>query len=290
MWTEDSEPKDVGAKVYPRYLGISEKLWGAAGTKELPSEKARELDFSSHEAARRHCTETGPLRREFGFTCGKFALVVNGRSKTWLGARVKTNIDLYDAAYAPERALDGDEESYFWGIAPKFQDFFEVSWVGTHRSKDAGTEHTEGARWFRRIIAKTGAPDRPGDQLDAGNILVHQYVNEGSQWRLKWVDVGSFSEGNCVAEGPEIAEGPIVGVKILVSRAQTKWMALTELTAEASDPKDHPTKEEMDESSSDAGWHPHSKKTFDKRHTGAKHLPKHGKHEKDSSGSHWWSR
>jgi len=252
MWTEDSEPKDVAAKVYPRYLGVAERLWSGRAPGRPPHGRARSLDAASRAAALRHCGKGGPLLHNFGFACGKFEQTVNGRSKMWLGAQVNTNIDLYADAFSPERAVDDDEESYFWGIAPKNQDFFEVSFIGRHGK-------LIGAKWLRRVAASTGAKDRPGDRLDNGILQVVQWLpvsepakgpNEGDllKYKAKIRTVAHFQDGAAVAEGEELMEGPIVAVKIVCTEYQTKWMALTEITAEEGQPKVHPTLQEIQES------------------------------------------
>merc|ERR1712166_1094707 len=113
MWTEDSEPADVGARVYPRYLGIASRLWGGGRQGQRP-------DLSVREAAELHCKEGGSLEAAFGFTCGRFQKAVGLRSDAWTGAKVWSNFAAYDAnAYPKEDALNGDKDVYFWAMAPR---------------------------------------------------------------------------------------------------------------------------------------------------------------------------
>jgi len=294
MWTEDSEPKDVGAKVYPRYLGIAERLWNEGGRHRPRPADARPLDASSHTAAKRHCEEGGPLAKDFGFACGKFQRTINSRSKTWLGARVTNTIDLYAEAFSPERALDDDEESYFWGIAPKQGDHFEVTFMGTNRQSALG-------KWFRRVTASTGAKDRPGDRLEKGKLQVVQWLpvgvpDEGSadplpgpeeestskaaanlpQYKLTARTLAHFLDGIAVAEGHELAEGPVVSVRIVCEEFQTKWMALTEITAEEGQPLEHPTLQDLPAPNPPRSQHRGPRGRHGQHPSGSGHRPKHG--------------
>lgn len=250
MWSEDSEPKDIGGKVFPRFLGIIERLWGGAAAMRRqhvpgflgplgsvmvePDDRPRKLDVASHAASQRHCEDDGPLRK-FGFKCGKFQLSAKGRSLTWEGAKVTTTMDSYAVGFSPEKAVDGDEDSYFWAVAPKANDQIEVSWLQTPARL---------GRWFRRIVASTGAADRPGDRLDNGELWAAQWLSRGNgtgPYNLEWVQLATFNEGSASAEGPSLAKGPVAVVRVVCTVAQTKWMALREITAEEGTAQPHPT-------------------------------------------------
>jgi len=237
MWTEDSEPKDVGAKVYPRYLAVSERLWGgpvgarSSDGHHLAAEALpRVLDESAFAASKRHCADEAPLSRDLGFKCGKFAHAEVERSPLWAGADVQTTMEVYALAFRPDRALDGDEESYFWAVAPKSGDKFLVSWLT--QSRDPALRL---GKWFIRLSAKTGAADRPGDQLDNGDLAVAQWLpssDNASKYELAWQRVGRFQGGSATADPSILEQGPVAAVQITCTVAQTKWMSLVEIFAE----------------------------------------------------------
>eukprot|EP00930_Biecheleria_cincta_P018895 TRINITY_DN14576_c0_g1_i1.p1 TRINITY_DN14576_c0_g1~~TRINITY_DN14576_c0_g1_i1.p1 ORF type:complete len:1012 (+),score=156.79 TRINITY_DN14576_c0_g1_i1:83-3118(+) len=225
MWTEDSEPKDVGAKVYPRYMGISERLWGGVVRADQP----RHFDLPLWTAAQQHCSRGGQLPQLLGFKCGKFALKAGGRSPLWKDARVTTNIDAFAQQFGPERVLDDEEETYFWGISPKNGDFFEVAFISGRTSHKYAL-----GKWFTRIKVFTGSKDRPGDQLDQGVLKIGQWVNKSGKdnaqgYTLRWSTAASFVKGGCELQDGILLDGPTAVIKIVSTSNQMKWMALPEI-------------------------------------------------------------
>eukprot|EP00746_Dinoflagellata_sp_MGD_P078309 gnl/MRDRNA2_/MRDRNA2_31328_c0_seq1.p1 gnl/MRDRNA2_/MRDRNA2_31328_c0~~gnl/MRDRNA2_/MRDRNA2_31328_c0_seq1.p1 ORF type:complete len:689 (+),score=103.80 gnl/MRDRNA2_/MRDRNA2_31328_c0_seq1:254-2068(+) len=229
MWTEDSLPKDVGEKVYPRYLGLAERLWGGV---DKPDGLSRALDVVAGIAARSHCAEQGPLRRDFGFSCGKFELRLKGRSPFWTNCKVHTTMDAFEEAYNKDRALDAEEETYFWSIAPKKDDVFDVWFLDK-----TPTGEPQG-RWLTSLAVATGGKERPGDQIDKAELRAVQWVpdplgnSSHGSYMLKWVTLGSFAKGEVAADRSLLAAGPVVGIKIKVLEGQVKWSAWREIYAE----------------------------------------------------------
>uniref|UniRef100_A0A7S2Q3M3 beta-N-acetylhexosaminidase n=1 Tax=Zooxanthella nutricula TaxID=1333877 RepID=A0A7S2Q3M3_9DINO len=266
MWTEDSEPKDVGGKVYPRYLGITERLWGGVlASRALHREGGRpgdsrpgSLDLPERAAALQHCTADGPLLAKFGFKCGKFERVRNGRSPTWARAYVDTSMDSYSPEFSPAQALDDDDESYFWAIAPKRGDSFEVGWRQSAKSQTGDVL----GKWFKRLVASSGAVDRPGDQLEEGELWVKQWLPsaQDSGYEAKWSKVAQFQDGSAIAQGEALEQGPVVGVRILCTASQTKWFALREITATPGTARPHPAVDELPEPHHAHGRSPHGSK------------------------------
>eukprot|EP00931_Biecheleriopsis_adriatica_P003975 TRINITY_DN105715_c0_g1_i1.p1 TRINITY_DN105715_c0_g1~~TRINITY_DN105715_c0_g1_i1.p1 ORF type:complete len:1063 (+),score=236.81 TRINITY_DN105715_c0_g1_i1:23-3211(+) len=241
MWTEDSKPEDVGAKVYPRYMAIAERLWGGA----VKPDQGRPLDHPLWVAAHQHCETTGPLPSFLGFKCGKFALRAGGRSAFWKEARVSTNLDSFAKEFGPERALDEEEETYFWAISPKSGDYFEVT-LEDHKGRPGY------GKWLKHIRVQTGSKDRPGDQLESAALKVAQWVKASketseSAYQLRWKTVGKFSKGVSEAEGEELLlQGPTAVIRIVATASQMKWMAMPEITVEeAEEHPEHPSVEEI---------------------------------------------
>merc|ERR1719296_3974 len=196
----------------------------------------------SRKAAERHCSQTtGVLKRTFGFKCGRFEQTLGGISATWAEAKVTTTMDLYGEGFAPVRAVDDDEETYFWAIAPKEHDTFEVSWLN---NRDPNLRL---GKWFRKLSARTGAIDRPGDRLLKGGLWVQQWKlsPDDKTYHAGWVRVASFEDGRASAEGGELLEGPVVAVRIMCEEYQVQWMSLVDILAEPGEPKAHPTAKEL---------------------------------------------
>lgn len=234
MWTEDSQPEDVPAKVYPRFLGLAERFWGA-----VPPKQKRPLDLSPYEAAHMHCTETAPLATDLGFACGRFELTIGGRSDLFKGAHVTSTIDAFAPNFSPERALDGDFDTYFWGISPKFGDYFDVSWQPAKGSSEPFLGH-----WLRSVTIATGAKERPGDNLVAGELHAVQWLPTGkgnfTDYKQSWQHLANFKDGKASADEALLAKGPALGLRIKVIRSQTKWMAIPEIAVVKGEAQPHP--------------------------------------------------
>lgn len=143
-------------------------------------------------------------------------------------------MDLYGQGFNPEKVLDDDEETYFWAIAPKERDTFEVTWRASHDLRLG--------KWFSKIAAYSGAVDRPGDRLIKGSLWVQQWIQskEDTSYHLKWEKVAIFADGKAESEGGVLLEGPVVTVKVECTEYQVQWMALREITAEPGTPRPHP--------------------------------------------------
>ncbi|CAJ1422368.1 unnamed protein product [Effrenium voratum] len=230
MWTEDSEPEDVGAKVYPRFMAIAERFWGGI----VPADARRQLDLPIRAAAHRRCERLA----ELGFECGRFELRSSGRAPLFHKARLSTSMDAFDGPFGAGRAVDGDLETYFWAISPKIGDFLDVAFSSEGYAQCYG-------KWLRRLVVKTGSKDRPSDQLEQGVLRVRQWVAEEGVTRRSTV-VCRFQRGACEAKPQLLRQGPITHIRILSSSLQQKWMALPEIEAEEDkEPPAHPSMEEV---------------------------------------------
>lgn len=234
MWTEDSLPEDVSAKVYPRFIGIAERLWGS----DVPVKQDRELDLTPYSAAQQHC-DTGPLVKEVGFKCGRFELRAGGRSPFWQGLQVLSTLEYFGVQFSLNQALDGDEDTYFWAISPKTGDYIEIRFI---------TKATVLGKWLKRILIKSGSKDRPGDQIEKAELKVVQWLPfealQGGGYKLQWTKIGDFAAGVVDAAGGQLLKGPTVAIRISLS-TQTKWVALPEIVVEEGEAGEHPNEAEL---------------------------------------------
>lgn len=238
MWTEDSLPKDVPRKVYPRFLGIAGRLW----SRQMPPNAVRSMDESLFVAAHRHCSDDGPLRSEFSFSCGRFELRAGGRSSFWQNCRAFTNLEHFSQSFSLDRALDDDEETYFWAISPKEGDFVEVQFSNRRNEQSLG-------RWLQRLEVHSGAQDRPEDRLERGVLRILQWLpvmgKTPASYAMHWKVVGTFNKGVATANVTELMMGPVVSLRVTATETQMKWMAIREITAEEGATQPHPTLEEL---------------------------------------------
>eukprot|EP00746_Dinoflagellata_sp_MGD_P009834 gnl/MRDRNA2_/MRDRNA2_120115_c0_seq1.p1 gnl/MRDRNA2_/MRDRNA2_120115_c0~~gnl/MRDRNA2_/MRDRNA2_120115_c0_seq1.p1 ORF type:complete len:576 (-),score=107.50 gnl/MRDRNA2_/MRDRNA2_120115_c0_seq1:162-1889(-) len=240
MWTEDSEPKDVGAKVYPRYLGLVERLWGGSRRKPESLNKPGHLAESSQKAAQKHCSKSGPLQSLFGFDCGRFELRAGGRSDFFKKARVDTTMQPFGEQYGSDRALDDDQDTYFWAISPNTGDTFDIKFKDPPAPSGA-----QPGRWIKSIKVQTGGKERPGDRLEKGELMAELWHPVGNSWGLRWVTVAYFNEGEAYSNGGALLDGPVIGIRVRVQVGQTKWCAFREFIVEERPPAPHPTPEDL---------------------------------------------
>eukprot|EP00927_Polykrikos_kofoidii_P084902 TRINITY_DN9089_c0_g1_i1.p1 TRINITY_DN9089_c0_g1~~TRINITY_DN9089_c0_g1_i1.p1 ORF type:complete len:1027 (-),score=110.19 TRINITY_DN9089_c0_g1_i1:35-3115(-) len=220
MWTEDSPPNAVSAKVYPRYFGIADRLWGY-GRPTLP----RTLDMEVYAAGKRHCAKDAPLAKETGFNCGKFELVVGGLSPIWADAIVDTSLVQFSKDFNARRALDGEPDSYFWCISPRYHDYFLVRW---------DPQKYPTGRWLKSVAISTGCADRPHDHLKSGMLFAAQWMlaKTRTKFSLVWIMLARFVNGRAVMDSDLLDYGPIAGLYIVVTEPQTEWVAITEIVVE----------------------------------------------------------
>mmetsp|Transcript_126071 Transcript_126071/g.218607 ORF Transcript_126071/g.218607 Transcript_126071/m.218607 type:complete len:963 (+) Transcript_126071:58-2946(+) len=221
MWTEDTPQEEVGSKVYPRFIGLSERFWDGG----VNPDEHRVMDLPVYLAAQQHCAEDGPLRKEFGFKCGKFGWKFYGRLPIWQKAHLTTTIDSFADEFKVEMALDGDKDTYFWGIAPKSGDVIQVIMAGKDGKVPLG-------KWLDSLVVATGSRDRPGDQLDHAELEVVQWLPKDGGYEAKSVKVGEFEGGTAKASSEVLEKGPVLAVRISVTETQTKWVALPEIAVE----------------------------------------------------------
>lgn len=240
MWTEDSEPKDVFTKVFPRFMAISERLWG--GLLHDP----RRLDLSLWWAAHRHCERfaatAGDATSFRSVTCGRFEVKTGARSPMFARARISTSLDNFGDAFQVGQAFDDDPETYFWAVSPQAGDMIEVAFLeGRRRKASLG-------KWLKELVVKTGSKDRPSDQLEQGQLKVAQWLQAEGTWALKWRSICAFKDGECRGDADTLMKGPIVTIRLTVMATQTKWMALPEFEVEeAQEHPEHPTAEEIED-------------------------------------------
>lgn len=65
------------------------------------------------------------------------------------------------------------------------------------------------------------------------------------KYDLKRRVLGYFNEGAATADEKELSEGPVVSVRIVCTKYQTKWMALTEVSAEEAAVRAHPSEKDI---------------------------------------------
>ncbi|CAK9043065.1 unnamed protein product, partial [Durusdinium trenchii] len=238
MWTEDSEPKDVFAKVFPRFMAIAERFWGGV------PDRARDLDMSLWFAAHTHCEQ----RLKTDAQCGRFTVKDTQRSPLFAHARITTTLEAFGEYFHVGRAFDADEETYFWAVSPQAGDLIEVVFINEENKRKRCL-----GKWLKGLVVKTGSKDRPSDRLEQGYLKVAQWVAEdgllsSGGWGLKWTVVCSFQSGLCNGDEEILTHGPVVMMRIQVAQSQTKWMALSEVQVEeAKTHPEHPTEEEIQE-------------------------------------------
>lgn len=233
MWTEDTVPNAVGAKVYPRYLGIAERLWGGIVDARHP----RALDEDLLTAAKAHCSPQGLLSTDLGFACGRFEPMESIRSPVFKNATISSSMEAFSPAFSEDRAIDTSDESYFWAVAPKAGDYMDVTFRAEdsqHHGLVKGNDASFSAKWLRRLTIKTGSKDRPGDQLLKGMTKVMQWSQDPATGKRErsWVALCSFDRGICDAPHNVLANGPISSIRILVLQDQEKWMTMPAVLAE----------------------------------------------------------
>eukprot|EP00435_Cladocopium_sp_Y103_P034837 s2136_g9.t1 len=237
----DSEPKDVFTKVFPRFMAISERLWGGFVT-DLP----RSLDLSLWWAAHRHCERFATVdvpSTSYGVTCGRFEVKTGARSPMFARARITTSLDNFGDAFQVGQAFDDDPETYFWAVSPQAGDMIEVAFLeGRRRKASLG-------KWLKQLVVKTGSKDRPSDQLEQGQLKVAQWqADDGGTWSLKWRAICAFKAGECHGDAETLMQGPIVHIRLSVMATQTKWMALPEFEVEeAQEHPEHPTAQDIED-------------------------------------------
>ncbi|CAE7651310.1 STY46 [Symbiodinium sp. KB8] len=146
MWTEDTVPNAVGAKVYPRYLGIAERLWGGIVDARHP----RALDEDLLTAAKAHCSPQGLLSTDLGFACGRFEPMESIRSPVFKNATISSSMEAFSPAFSEDRAIDTSDESYFWAVAPKAGDYMDVTFRAEdsqHHGLVKGNDASFSAKW-----------------------------------------------------------------------------------------------------------------------------------------------
>lgn len=242
MWTEDSDFDEVGSKVYPRYLGLADRMWDG-----IAPDHGRDLDLPMYVAAQMHCNSHGPLLTEFNFSCGRFEIRSAGRSEFWKHTSFSSTVDAFDKSFIFDRALDEDPDTYFWGISPKRFDTMDVYWL-----REDSTHGVVVGKCLNKVIVATGSKDRPGDQLDNGELLAAQWLHTGDTWKLEWAKLGVFAGGTATADQRLLLRGPVVGLRIKVTVEQTKWITIPEIDVtecEASDIAHLPRIEDLPDTS-----------------------------------------
>ncbi|CAE7255571.1 nahA [Symbiodinium sp. CCMP2592] len=233
MWTEDSVPNAVGAKVYPRYLGIAERLWGGIVDPRHP----RALDEDLWTTAKAHCGPEGLLSTDLGFACGRFEPMESIRSPVFKNATISSSMESFSPAFSEDRAIDTSDESYFWAVAPKAGDYMDVTFRAEdsqHHGLVKGNDASFSAKWLSRLTIKTGSKDRPGDQLLKGMTKVMQWSQDPATGKRQrsWVALCSFDGGICDAPKNVLAKGPVSSIRVLVLENQEKWMTMPTILAE----------------------------------------------------------
>jgi hypothetical protein len=136
---------------------------------------------------------------------------------------MRSTVDAFAPEFQFDRALDEDPDTYFWGISPKKFDTMDVHWVS------AGSGGPVLGKWMRAVTVVTGSKDRPGDQLDYGDLLAAQWTSTDGTYDLVWTKLGQFIGGKAQADAEKLKDGPIVGLRIKVTREQTKWVTIPEI-------------------------------------------------------------
>merc|ERR1711879_822705 len=151
-------------------------------------------------------------------------------------------MEQYGANFQATRALDGDEGSYFWALAPMQGASYMMSWAA---SEDPAFRL---GKWFKRLWVKTGSKDRPSDQLEHGDLSVAQWLPNNrvgllssTSYVLRWTRGGTFNAGSAEVDPTILDRGPVVGVRISCTKQQVKWVALVEVGAEEGPARGQPT-------------------------------------------------
>eukprot|EP00927_Polykrikos_kofoidii_P084903 TRINITY_DN9089_c0_g2_i1.p1 TRINITY_DN9089_c0_g2~~TRINITY_DN9089_c0_g2_i1.p1 ORF type:complete len:811 (-),score=121.57 TRINITY_DN9089_c0_g2_i1:101-2533(-) len=227
MWTEDSPPDAVPSKVYPRFFGIADRLWGYS-----EPTSPRKLDMEVYTAAKRQCTKGAPLAEEAGFDCGKFELHTGGRIPIWADANILSNLAPFAENFNADRAFDADEESYFWCISPNAESFFQVRW---------SLKKYPTGRWLKNVTIPTGSVDRPNDVLESGILLGAQWMlpKNAEKRELTWVEFARFEKGRAAVPPDLFDYGPVSALHIIVLKRQEKWVAIPEINVDLEDEREH---------------------------------------------------